>query len=81
MNLTEFSDNFTVLLNSHWLKGDFGESVSVNDIVLNEHEKSVFLTNAQDELVIDYYSGKRIAEAFEETEETRRALAELTVPI
>jgi hypothetical protein len=79
MNLTEFSDNFTVLLNSHWLKGDFGESVSVNDIVLNEHEKSVFLTNAQDELVIDYYSGKRIAEAFEETEETRRALAELVI--
>lgn len=79
MNIAEFSDNFTVLLDSYKAKGVFGDSTAVNDIVLNEHEKSVFLTEAEESIVRDYYSGKRITDSFEETEETRRALAELVI--
>ena len=79
MNIAEFSDNFTVLLDSYKFKAAFAEGNSVGDIVLNEHEKSVFLTEAEESVVRDYYSGKRITDSFEETEETRRALAELVI--
>jgi hypothetical protein len=48
------------------------------DITLDEYEKSVFLTKAQDELVIGLYSGRNDTGAsFEETEELRRYLANL----
>ena len=77
MNNTEFSDSFTTLLDSYQHRSNFGEVASA-DIVLNEHEKSVFLTDAQEDLVRDYYSGK-LGNSFEETEETRRALAELVI--
>ena len=77
MNNTEFSDAFTTLLNSYAHTSNFGD-VSTIDIVLNEQEKSVFLTDAQEDLVRDYYMGKT-KESFEETEETRRALAELVI--
>ena len=77
MNNAEFSDAFTTLLDSYAHRSNFGD-VSTVDIVLNEHEKSVFLTDAQEDLVRDYYMGKT-KESFEETEETRRALAELVI--
>ena len=77
MNNTEFSDAFTTLLDSYQHRSNFGD-VSTVDIVLNEHEKSVFLTDAQEDLIRDYYMGKT-KESFEETEETRRALAELVI--
>ena len=38
MNLTEFSDNFTTLLDSYKHKSNFGE-VASKDIVLDEYEK------------------------------------------
>ena len=78
MNITEFSDAFTTLLDSYKHKSSSGE-VSSSDIVLDEYEKSVFLTDAQEDLVREYYSGKGIKDSFEETEETRRALAELVI--
>ena len=77
MNNAEFSDAFTTLLDSYAHRSNFGD-VSTVDIVLNEHEKSVFLTDAQEDLVRDYYMGKT-KESFEESEETRRALAELVI--
>ena len=78
MNIAEFSDSFTTLLDSYQHRSGFGETTSA-DIVLDEYEKSVFLTNAQEDLVKEYYSGKGIKDSFEETEETRRALAELVI--
>lgn len=78
MNIQELSDGFTTLLDSYKHRSDFGE-VSSADIVVDEYEKSVFLTDAQEDLVRDYYSGKGIKDSFEETEETRRALAELVI--
>ena len=77
MNNTEFSDSFTTLLDSYQHRSNFGEVASA-DIVLDEYEKSVFLTDAQEDLVRDYYSCK-LGNSFEETEETRRALAELVI--
>lgn len=69
MNIKEFSDIFDTLLNS------FGNTPN---IVLDEYEKSVFLTNAQEEIIIDIYSGKNIfGDSFEKTEEIRRYLNEL----
>ena len=69
MNIKEFSDRFDTLLNS------FGNTPN---IVLDEYEKSVFLTNAQEEIIIDIYSGKNIfGDSFEKTEEIRRYLNEL----
>lgn len=69
MNINEFSDRFDTLLNS------FGNTPN---IVLDEYEKSVFLTNAQEETIIDIYSGKNVfGDNFEKTEEVRRYLSEL----
>ena len=50
MTTEEFSNEFDTLLNS------YGENPST--IELDEYEKSVFLTKAQEEIVIDLYSGK-----------------------
>lgn len=78
MNTQEFSNEFDTLLNSYNLIGDFGESPSKLSINLNEYEKSVFLTNAQEEIVIDLYNGKNpFGDSFEKTEEVRRYLSDL----
>jgi hypothetical protein len=70
MTNKEFSDGFSTLLNS------FG--ITPN-ITLDEYEKSTFLTNAQEELIIDIYSGRNIiyGKSFEQTEEIRRYLSNL----
>lgn len=74
MTNQEFSDSFDTILNSHFS----GASAMQGDIALDEYEKSVFLTKAQDELVIGLYSGRNDTGAsFEETEELRRYLANL----
>ena len=70
MTNKDFSDGFSTLLNS------FG--VTPN-ITLDEYEKSTFLTNAQEQLIIDIYSGRNIiyGKSFEQTEEIRRYLSNL----
>lgn len=70
MTNKEFSDGFSTLLNS------FG--ITPN-ITLNEYEKSTFLTNAQEQLIIDIYSGRNViyGKSFEQTEEIRRYLSNL----
>lgn len=75
MTNSEFSNTFTTLLNSYGSTGVFGDEASRAQIVLDEYEKSVFLTMAQDEMVLNLYTGKNIyGEAFENTEEMRRYL-------
>ncbi len=54
MNSKEFSDMFDTLLNSYAARGLFGESSSGN-INLDEYEKSVYLTQAQDIIVKTYF--------------------------
>lgn len=68
MTLDEFSDTFDTLLNSYDVSGN-------TTISLDEYEKSVFLTKAQNEIVINLYNGKNVyGESFENTEEIRRWL-------
>lgn len=46
MTNQEFSDGFSVLLNSYNTQALFGEQASQAEITLDEYEKSVFLTQA-----------------------------------
>lgn len=70
MTNKEFSDGFSTLLNS------FGITPNMT---LDEYEKSTFLTNAQEQLIIDIYSGRNViyGKSFEQTEEIRRYLSNL----
>ena len=75
MTIQEFSDGFTTLLNSYSAQASFGNQESSGAIVLDEYEKSLFLTKAQEELVLGLYSGRNpYGEGFESTEELRRYL-------
>lgn len=55
MTTQEFSNMFDTLLNSYNTEAMFGESASKADIVLDEYEKSVLLTQAQDFIVKSYF--------------------------
>lgn len=78
MEIAEFSDNFITKFNSHSMVPLFGEPASRQEIVLDEYEKSVFLTEAQNDIVVNLYNGKNAAgDSFESTEEIRRYLAPL----
>ncbi len=55
MTNQEFSDTFTTLLNSYDTQAQFGEQASKGEIVLDEYEKSVLLTQAQDIIVKSYF--------------------------
>lgn len=56
MTIQEFSNAFDTLLNSYNAKANFGEGAARTDIVLDEYEKSVFLTQAQDIIIKSYFS-------------------------
>ena len=79
MNLDQFSDQFSVLVDSYRRFKDFDKKDMIDSLDFSEFDKSLFLTDAQEDLVREYYSGKGVNEAFEESEETRRALAELVI--
>ena len=51
MTIQEFSNTFDTLLNSYNTTAQFGEPASKREIVLDEYEKSVLLTQAQDIIV------------------------------
>ena len=77
MSTEEFSNEFDVLIQSFTQNVKFGNTDS---IAFTEYEKSVFLTKAQDDLVLSFYSGKNLYnDAFENTEEIRRYLSQLVV--
>ena len=76
MTTEEFSNEFDTLLNSYSTIEGFGKTPS--SVELDEYEKSVFLTNAQEEIVIGMYNGKNpFGDSFERTEEIRRYLSDL----
>lgn len=75
MTVEEFSNNFDTLINSYRRFKDFDNTDSQDSIEFNEYEKSIFLTNAQKDLVINYYSGNNpLKQSFESSEEFRRYL-------
>lgn len=71
MTNPEFSIEFDILYNN----------ISSNKAPgLNEYEKSVFLTKAQEEIITELYTGRNGTQnSFEETEELRRYLNSLIV--
>lgn len=72
MTTLEFSNEFDVLINA------FGDSYDKNNLAFDEYEKSIFLTKAQEEIIIDLYNGKNpFGDSFEKTEEIRRYLNDL----
>ena len=74
MTTEEFSNGFDALVNSYSTSMKFGNE-STQIMVFNEYEKSIFLTKAQQELIINLYNGKNIyGDSFELTEEVRRYL-------
>ena len=76
MTTEEFSNEFDTLLNSYSTTQAFGNTPST--VELDEYEKSVFLTKAQEEIVIGTYNGKnQFGDSFESTEEIRRYLSSL----
>ena len=78
MTVQEFSAGFDTLLNSYSQRGSFGDTHP--DIRLDEYEKSLFLTRAQEDIILGYYTGKNpYNEGFEETEEVRKYLDSLIV--
>ena len=72
MTTEEFSNEFDVLLNSYSNVESFGKAPNITE--LDEYEKSVFLTKAQESIVKDLYNGRLTGEGFESTEEQRRYL-------
>ena len=78
MTRENFSSGFDTLLNSYATKAGFGNTDNPLSVELSEYEKSVFLTNAQEELVLGLYTGKNPSgESFEQTEELRRYLSNI----
>lgn len=76
MTTIEFSQGFDTQIAAYNETVPTGEAYK--RLEFDEYEKSFFLTKAQDELIVQYYSG-RISDlkGFEETEEVRRYLSEL----
>lgn len=76
MSCEEFSDAFDALVASYKYSPEYGNDFSSVDLTFDEYEKSVFLTKAQEEIVLSYYSGNH-TDGFEQTEEIRRYLSPL----
>lgn len=74
MSTEEMSDMFDELINAYSQTPENPKDI----LVFNEYEKSLFLTNAQEQLVISLYNGKNsMGNMFELTEEDRRLLSGL----
>ena len=71
MTNQEFSDQFDTLLNSYSSQAQFGEGASKQEIVLDEYEKCVLLTQAQDIVVKSYFDRKKnsTGDGFDDNEE------------
>lgn len=78
MTTEEFSNEFDVLVDSYRRFKDFDNKQNLDSLDFNEYEKSVFLTQAQEDLITSYYTGRnQTGYSFEATEENRRILNEL----
>ena len=76
MTNKEFSNEFDTLVASYRRFKNFDDRENLDSIEFDEYEKSVFLTQAQEDLVKSYYSGKNpFRESFEANESLRRGLS------
>lgn len=77
MTTKEFSDAFDTLLNAYSTQIRFGDSASLV-LALDEYEKSLFLTQAQEQIIVELYTGRNEkTSSFEKTEELRSNLRSL----
>ena len=67
MTTQEFSNTFDTLLNSYNTASTFGEQASKGEIVLDEYEKSVLLTQAQDIILKQYFEGGGVNGGFDDS--------------
>lgn len=74
MTTSEFSNTFDTLLNSYNTQADFGQGASRRDIVLDEYEKSVILTQAQDIIIKSYFDKTLNQQAQGFDDSTRRQI-------
>lgn len=74
MTIQELSNTFDTLLNSYNTQAQFGEQASRREIVLDEYEKSVLLTQAQDIIVKSYFDGALNAQGQGIDDSTRRQM-------
>lgn len=79
MTIEEFSNEFDVLLNSYITANSPGLGQGLTQ--LDEYEKSILLTEAQESIVKDLYNGKITGESFESSEELRRSLDALVTTV
>lgn len=78
MNSNEFSNQFDILVASYKRFKDFDNMEILDSIEFDEYEKSLYLTKAQEEIVLSLYNGHHIfRDSFDETEELKRYLSEL----
>lgn len=78
MTLDEFSNEFDTLVSSYRRFKDFDNKENLDSLDFNEYEKSMFLTKAQEDIVIELYNGRNPSlDSFEKTEEIRRYLSNL----
>ena len=68
MNIQEFSNSFDTLLQPYISKESFSEQ---NNLAFDEYEKSIFLTKAQEQIVLELY------QELEQSEEVRKYLSNL----
>ena len=57
MTVTEFSNEFDVLIDSYRRFKDFDNKENLDSLDFNEYEKSIFLTRAQEDIVTSFYNG------------------------
>jgi len=75
MTTEEFSNEFDVLVDSYRRFKDFDSKENLDSLEFSEYEKSIFLTEAQESIIMEYYNGKNYyGDSFEKTEEIRRSL-------
>lgn len=75
MTTEEFSNEFDTLIQPYLKSQNYG---NIDSISFDEYEKSIFLTKAQESIILDLYSGKNMYnDTFESSEEIRRYLNSL----
>ncbi len=75
MTNEEFSNQFDIIVDSYRRFKDFDNKELGDSLDFNEYEKSVFLTEAEKNVVLVYYTGDAThLNTFEKTEEVRRYL-------
>lgn len=75
MTNEEFSNEFDLLASTYSTTKSFGIDSTL--LGFDEYEKSLFLTQAQESIVIALYNGNLTGDSFEKTEELRRYLNNL----